>query len=347
VHCTLRRFNSDLEPDPGVVLGGGSGAFIGRVDNNEEVGIPYGLVKIRDGLYAIGGASGLVHLIKWDKARLQFTIVRRIGALPSCYGLALSRQGDIWFNSGLWRWNDPPDAPQPQNQGIPGAIMGQAVMLPNDHFIAPTLRGNVPWVLGGDFTWHVVFDQLQETEPKTGFINGAAVYQDDKRATLLLALDKSGHSRSYQIDVSNGRAFAIRGEVTLETAGPVKEWTSLAMKDADTLLGAGDGFVIEMARDGTNWKETRRWNTVPDGALGGQIYLTADAGRLWISDTENHRILCFNLTDGTFIAAFGRKGEPGNDPAHLDSPRVIEARDNRAVVFDSGNQRLVKFELAQ
>jgi hypothetical protein len=127
----------------------------------------------------------------------------------------------------------------------------------------------------------------------------------------------------------------------------VKEWTSLAMRDANTLLGAGDGQVIEMARDGVNWKETRRWNTVPDGTFGSRIYITAEAGRLWISDTEKHRVLCLNAADESLLASYGKKREAGNDLAHLDDPQVIEARDNRAVVFDSGNQRLVKLFLSE
>ncbi len=343
-HGTLRRFNANLEPDPGVVLGGGSGAFIGHVDQNEEIGVPWGPIKTRDGLYAVSGIVGVVHILQWDKAKLQFVIVRRIGAMQSCRGLALNHQGDVWYNSGLWRWNDPPD--MPQREGSAPIEMGQAVMLPNDRFSAPILRGT-PWVMGGGFTWNNVFSDLKETAPKTGFLNGSAVYKDAKGALVLLAIDKTGKSQSYRIDSYTGRAMEIRREVVLGTANPVKEWTSLAMKDADTLLGAGDGFVIEMMRAGVNWKETRRWNTAPDGLFGSRIFLTVDAGRLWISDTNNHRVLCLNPADGTFIASFGKKGEAGNDLAHLDSPQVVESRDNRAVVFDSGNQRLVKLLFAK
>lgn len=343
-HGTLRRFNANLEPDPGVVLGGGSGAFIGHVDQNEEVGVPWGPVKLRDGLYAVSGVAGIVHIIQWDKPKLQFSIVRRIGAIQNCRGIAVNHQGDIWYNSGLWRWNDPPD--MAQHEGSAPIEMGQAVILPNDRFTAPILRGG-PGVMGGNFTWNNAFSDLKETTPKSGFLNGSAVYKNGKGGLILLAIDRTGKSRSYRVDSYNGRGTESLGEVALETASPVKEWTALTMKDADTLLGAGDGFVIEMARDGANWKETRRWNTVLDGTFGSRIYLTADAGRLWISDTDNHRILCFQLADGTFIASFGNKREAGADLTHLDSPRVIAARDNRIVVFDSGNQRLVKLSFSE
>jgi hypothetical protein len=339
-HATVRRFNVNLEPDPGVVLGGGSGAFIGRVDNNEEIGVPCGLVKIREGLYAVAGSTGVVHLLEWNKDKLQFTIIRRIGALQSCLGLGLNRNGDIWYNSGLWHWNDPPDAPQ--GEGITGVQMGQFALLPDDHFSVPAIHGVLPAVVGGNFTWHIIWDQLQQQEPKSGFLHGSVIYKDAKGIPLLLAIDSTGNARSYRIDPGQGNATENRGPVALETASPVKEWTSLAMKNPDTLLGAGDGYVIEMARDGVNWKETRRWNAVPDGTLGSEIHLTSDAGRLWVSDTDNHRVLCFNLNDGTLAASFGEKGKAGDDLSHLDSPRVIAARDQRVIVYDSGNQRLVK-----
>src|SRR5690606_728017 len=36
-HGTVRRFDAELQPDPGVVLGGASGSFIGHLDQNSEL----------------------------------------------------------------------------------------------------------------------------------------------------------------------------------------------------------------------------------------------------------------------------------------------------------------------
>ena len=121
------------------------------------------------------------------------------------------------------------------------------------------------------------------------------------------------------------------------------------MKDGQTLLGAADGQVLEMARDGRNWRETRRWNSWTEGPadkFGDAIYLTADAGRLWVSDCRRHRVLVFALDSGRLEAAFGAVDQPGADLSRLSSPQQIAARGDRAVVFDSGNQRLVKLQLA-
>lgn len=52
--------------------------------------------------------------------------------------------------------------------------------------------------------------------------------------------------------------------------------------------------------------------------------------------------LVFELSDGKPRASFGRIDAHGDNPASLDSPEAITARGDRAVVYDSGNQRLVK-----
>jgi hypothetical protein len=72
------------------------------------------------------------------------------------------------------------------------------------------------------------------------------------------------------------------------------------------LLSAGDGFVIEFARDGQNWKEERRWNS---------------------------------------LGSFGTADSPGDDLTHVNTPTTLAACGDRAVVYDSGNQRLVKLRL--
>ncbi len=135
-HSSLRRFNEALEADPGVVLGGGSGAFIGHLDENPDIEIPRGLAAVRGQLSAVCGPEGVLHLLVWQPQKQQFDIVRRIGALPVCGGLGLDRQGNIWCHSGVWRWDDHPDAPL--THGIPPMDgLGALAMLDNDAMVAP------------------------------------------------------------------------------------------------------------------------------------------------------------------------------------------------------------------
>ncbi len=140
---------------------------------------------------------------------------------------------------------------------------------------------------------------------------------------------------------ADGRYQRDLGSVALKPAVPVKAWTSLAMEDPDTLLGAADGHVVEMARDGADWKESRRWRA----DFGAAIWIAADAGRLWVADRDHHRIVALDLATGKALAAFGTPDKPGTGLASLSGPTTIAARGNRAVVYDAGNQRLIKLSL--
>ena len=77
----------------------------------------------------------------------------------------------------------------------------------------------------------------------------------------------------------------------------------------------------------------------------GRVFIAADEGRLWAADAERHRVVCFNLGTGKPLAVFGICDKAGADLASLDRPQAIAARGRRAVVYDSGNQRLVKLAL--
>ena len=79
--------------------------------------------------------------------------------------------------------------------------------------------------------------------------------------------------------------------------------------------------------------------------FGGPIWLAADAGRLWVSDAARHRVICFDLASGRELASFGRPDAAGDDLGGLHAPSTIAARGPRAVVFDGGNQRLIKLRI--
>ncbi|XHR29819.1 MAG: hypothetical protein ACFUZC_04545 [Chthoniobacteraceae bacterium] len=350
-HGTIQRFNGEFESDPGVVIGGASGSFIGHVDGNTEMEVCQGLAKINGNLFAASGINGILHLLRWDEEQKAFFIVRRIGAVQDCTGLGLNRKGQVWFYSGYWNWSDNPDTPlRDCASAAPIAgngNIGQVVMLPNDEFVAPLGRSRSQF-LTGPFGWKLKYNQVNEPLAKTGLLNGSVVYPGEKNQPILLAINAAGRGESYKIDGAGN--LAALGAVTLNTTIPVSRWTSLALENGDVLLGAADGFVIELNRDGDNWKEVRRWNswkgTAPS-SFGKYISIAADAEKLWVSDTERHRVLCFSLADGSFIAVYGIADKPGNALSQLDRPTTLAAREKRAVVFDSGNQRLLKLSLSE
>jgi len=249
--------------------------------------------------------------------------------------------------AGSWEWNDRPDTPlrcgvnTPEHPGI-----GQAVMLENDQMVAPGLLWGKPTLYAGTLDNEVKTYRYEKDFSLKKEFCGTAAYKDGGKLVLLV-VSKKGAAQAYEI-ASNGEFRADLGEVTLQTTTPVKEWTSLAMKDAGVLLAAGDGQVLEFARDGKNWKEAKRWNSWGGGGeekFGTRIWITADAGRVWVSDRERHRVLAFDAASGKPLATFGKADQKGADLSTLAEPQVIAARGERAVVYDSGNQRLVKLVL--
>lgn len=339
-HGTIRRFTADLEPAPGVVLGGASGSFIGHLDQNSELSNGRGMALVRPGLFAVSGLGGILHLMAWDAEKQQMALVRRIGAVPACRGIGLDREGNVWWHAGSWKWADRPDTPlrlgvnAPEHPGV-----AQVVMLDNDSMAAPAHLWGKPAFYHGPLTREV---QGQRVEQGCGLKNdrvGCTVYKNNGALTLL-AINEAGEGQAFAIG-ADGRYQRDLGAVALKTAAPVKAWTSLAMKGPDSLLGAADGHVLELARDGNDWRETRRWRA----DFGPAIWIAADSGKLWVADRDRHRVLALDLATEKPIAVFGTTDKPGTDLAALSGPTIIAARGDRAVVYDAGNQRLAKLAL--
>ncbi len=347
-HGTIRRFGLDLQPDPGVVLGGASGHFIGHLPQNSELLNGRGMARLADGLYAVSGIEGVMHLVAWDRGKGKLEVVRRIGALPAVGGMALDGRGRLWALAGSWQWADGPTSPMRFGVNAPEAPgIGQAVVLDSGAMVAPAYCWGQPTFYFGTLDAEVRAYRLGEKcNLRRGF-TGSAVYRRDGKLRLLV-VDNEGRAQAFGIG-TNGQFRENAGDVTLQTAekapGP---WTSLAMKDEQTLLAAAGSRILEFAPDGDGWKETRRRDAF-DGAgkLRGPVRIAAHAGRLWLADEGAHRVLCIDLATGRLLAAFGRAGAAGTDLTHLSSPTTIAAHATRAVVHDAGNQRLLKLRIRQ
>ncbi len=343
-HSTLRRFDADWQPAPGVVLGGNSGSFIGHVDEQAEVVNPRGVAKAGPDLFAASGMYGTLHLLEWQAKEKRFDPFRRIGAIPVCRALTLDRQGRIWWLSGNWNWSDGPATPL--HFGIPQPDIFASTTQNTDVVVGYGQMWGKPAVMFGTMDKEVHISRIETPTvlPKDAV---AVVVSEQNKRFVLLVLEKKGGLTAVNI-ADTGEYQGDVGSVQFTTSTPVAEWTSLASTGRDTLVGGGDGFVIEMARDGAGWKETRRWKTWGAGAaqrFTGPVWLAADAGKLWVSDSARHRVVCFDLASGRELAAFGERDAEGDDLSKLNAPCVIAARGQRAVVFDSGNQRLVKLQI--
>ena len=96
------------------------------------------------------------------------------------------------------------------------------------------------------------------------------------------------------------------------------------------------------------WKEIKRWkkwSENPEDGFGDEIYLGGDSKNLWVSDTKRQRILGFDIKSGEQMTSFGTLDKTGDDLKSFSHPTVISGRSGRVVVYDSKNERILKFEL--
>ncbi|MCA9248596.1 MAG: hypothetical protein KDA42_15835, partial [Planctomycetales bacterium] len=127
-HGTIHRLNEQFEPDPGVVLGGASGSFIGYLPQSVDVTNGRGLVHVQGNVFAVSGKNGVVQLLEWNADELRFAVVRRLGALAGLSGLAIDAAGAIWTPRGSIRWHDSCEMPFTLGDREPD-ILAQPVVL--------------------------------------------------------------------------------------------------------------------------------------------------------------------------------------------------------------------------
>jgi hypothetical protein len=350
-HGTVKRYDLDLNPAPGVVLGGASGHFIGYVEQNSELGNGQGTAQLGEAAFAFSGYTGIMHLAQWNPETKKMALLRRIGAMPELNCLALDSKGNIWARSGRWDWNAGPLTPQ--RHGINTAELGQAAMI-GDTMVAPSWQYGQPGIAIGTIDKEPKGHRLgKKFDLLRGFV-GTAVYPQNSDGTgplQMLVSDPYGHAQLFEINKSGRTVLrANLGDVQLKTAQKTLRWTTLGLKSNTTLLAAADGQVIEFERDGLNWREVKRWNSwgdSPADSFGKRIYLCAADDRLWVSDTDRQRVLCFNLADGKLLGQFGQTDTAGTSQQMLSGPQIIAASGQRAVVYDATNQRLIKLSITQ
>ena len=345
-HSTIKRYDLAFAPAPGVVLGGNSGSFIGHVAESPDIINGRGLARLESGEWAVSCLQGGMCLLGWDGVRRQFDVLRRIGALPAVNALTLDGQGRISVGIGFWRWDDLPDTPLREGQGVSGGSLCQPAPLGGGRFVAVGQQWGTPRLWAGQADGWRSTDLPKEGSPVPPDTVGVAAVPE-KDGFLLVSLTRAGKGQGFVL-VRDGGLCRSLGSVTLQTEEPrPKVWTSLAVDPERRLLAAADGAVLVFERGGDGWKETRRWHSWGDGDsehFGKELWIQAEGDRLWVSDTERHRVIRFDLTSGRPTVSFGEADKAGNDLGHLDSPRMIAPAGDRCVVHDAGNQRLLKLK---
>lgn len=347
-YMTISRVDENGSPDPGVVYGGSSGSFIGKLPKDGEVNMPQGLVHLGGDRYATCGNTGVIHLIRWDAKKRGFETERRIGAIHRSSGLAVDRKGRVWWNCGYWDWAaGPADITRNTDIMLDGEGW-QMVLLASDAISGVAYRNKQPFVINGPI----------DPEPRhryDGFpkgstvtfppnLTGAAVFGAPGKEDVFM-VDASGQGTIMSVDAT-GQFRSLRGKTELRLTSASPSITSLANSPSGDLLAADGASLVRLKREGDNFTETVRvdgWGKTLDAKFGPGIYISSDGPRLWVADQANNRVLLFTVSSDNSLgtpAVFAGDTVIGA----LARPQRISARGDRAVVVDWDNQRLVKLE---
>lgn len=359
----VSHLDAELNPDPGTVLGMQGKYVIGiGADWRPEIGVARGMVKVRPGLYAVSGQWGQPFFATWPDRTRSMRLVSWFSARPDCQALGINAAGEVFIDRLSYPWTACPDAFPALGEGA-GGTAGQ-IMRVGDRLMFRLDRwahgGSGGWALpvysgdrmeNGDFLGQdklrkEVWWERADAGGGHRVWPGVAIEQGESITLLLLA--DTGGARALRMH-RNGRYQSTGGEVAFRLAQPGKTLTSLAVKDAKTLIAAIDGQVVELTQSGEDWQEKRRWcdwGKGPEDRFGASIFIACDAGNLLVSDSERHRVLWFAADGGVPKAQLGTSDKAGSDLSSIAGPGLIALCGTRAVVHDSGNQRLIKLTLA-
>ena len=331
-HGTIKRFSPDFEPVPGVVLGGASGHFIGHVACNYDAELARGIRQVAPGLFAIGGMYGVVQFAEWHPEKNGLVLVRRIGALVNPGGISVDAQGRVLAGRNIWAWDD--DSLAPADVSHVYSMITPCAWLNADIAVGLAEVYGKPSIAMGRFGEETLFcNRLESFEAPEKQV-GIAVYREQpggKGGWRLLVLGADGKAKVHEIAEEHRNPWRkYVGEATLKTTTPVKAFSSVTMKDAETLLVAADGQVIEFSRDGTNWKESGRWS---DG-FGNALRLSVDKGRVAVADAEKNRVALYTLADHRKLASI-----------EVVTPTEVALNGAFLAVYDSAGQRIIKYKL--
>ncbi|MHC2069782.1 FlgD immunoglobulin-like domain containing protein [Bremerella sp. T1] len=348
-HSTIKRYNRDFAPTPGVVMGGASGSFIGFLPESTDLTAGRGMVQVQGNLFAITGESGIVQLLRWDEEQSKFHVDRRIGATIDLSGLAIDNDGNIWTNAGVWSWRDTPGSPR--SIGEPA---GQHHVQPTvtDEGTLCVLRGRHSrhYISSGPFVdkhgWSKYEGDSVKGVEEFGRLRGAALVTTANDKQYLVVTDAEGSGHEFAVN-RQGRPSGMPRTITLEG---VHGCSSLAHAQQKLYAGCA-GEIIEFSRekDGS-WKEVGRWDRCAgdaSGSFGNAISIHSDGTCLILADTRRHRVLLIDPKTKTLLAQYGTTDHAGDSIESLNSPTHVAVSGSRAVVYDAGNHRIVRLSRSE
>ena len=340
-HGTIYRYEG-TNTSGAVALGGGSGHFIGHLDENPDCVEIRGIVAgQKPNEFFCRGRNGVFSRLRWDPAMSRLFIEERLGDVANLDCLGIDARGRVLAGKGNWEWNDAPGAPL--RHGSPGAPLGSCMTMDGVRFVAFAPHRSEVGVFSSTldedprvFSFKEKMDRwMYKWHPRAVRPAGSVPYTFDRKRLILLVGAK-GEARLIRL---NGERPVETSAVTLDWGGTPTNVTSVALdspREPKRLFAAADGRLVAFAlqADGT-------WRRTGAHGFGGEIHVACDGTYLWISEAAANRVVAYR---------FGQMPKPafsyvGTGDGALHNPGLIAAANGRVVVHDRGVGRLVKLEL--
>jgi len=295
----------------------------------------------------------------WDRSEQSLRLVRRIGCLPFISSLGLSQDG--WVTVGTartqlwWRWDDAADAvPRQAELHIaitPASFHGDRFFALAAPYHLSQLRNQTALptvfspVVGDRNEAHRVGTAVPMKQPvglsvqiAPGKSNGAVFVSDAAtkqvwRADFWLPELKPTSDK--------WRPVRVEGD-------PLRSPTDIAALTDGRLLLADEGRLLLLEPNGDAFRVAwafDHWGEAAHDRFGKSLRFALDGAWLLVSDTDRHRVLWFDWAERRFLGQWGETDKPGDDAHHANAPAQVALRGTRALVADSGNQRVLKLTL--
>ena len=311
---------------------------------------PAGPAETLDPLLLANHSPEHTYLAVWDDAAQEIQLRQRYGSLPQIRSVNLNADG--WVNVGTdgiqlwWRFDDAANAP-------PRFANHSAACTPG------AFRGE--WLCGislGERALPSVSRPALGRESAQPAHEQVAPFND--AIGFAVASSTDGKSLAYATDNREKRVWRTTMDARLWA--PLKSgWKALTV-DGGALTAPGDltvladgalmvadgGALIRLEAAGDTLRVTARldhWGDGPEQHFGAQLRLAGDGRWLLVSDTDRHRVLLVDAARLNVLAQFGTTDADGPAENQLAGPGTVALAGARALVADSGNQRVVKLHV--
>ncbi len=340
----IGTFTRDMKANPGVVSQWNNALF--RVTQVADAPLGDVYIKSTDSLY-------LAALINE-----RLVLKRRFGSIPYSYCLSITPQGYIGIgndNSTGMMWfdfanNDPAAPPVRAEYAGPvcqGFADGQGNILsygvnpgyfsleykPEQSGITQIRMRPEPYIEGSNHSQVL----------KSGTFNGrltAAV----QVSTFIFAIDTRNNQLVRATSAEPCQFTPVTDNVPAGTLNSLTTSGQSLIISADNCIQAST-----VNKDGAISPDWKLSSTGKD-TFGNKIYIAADGGYLLVTDSNRQRVLSFLISTKpteapAYLAQQGIIDVAGGDAGVFDTPTLVSICNGRGVVYDSGNQRVVKIRL--